>query len=213
MKKNILPQIFLVVHMFFVFGCRQLRTPQEPVESVVYPTPADNLSELIDNLSSDDMLVRLVSIRALSEYGPEAAVAVPSLVLNLYEDPSDIRRAAAIELGLIGPDASEAVQELIEVLEKDDAYQVRVSAAEALGEIGSQIAVPFLADCVFSTQDLSNSLVISCAKSIALITGEDFTDVDGDGYTLNKEGIPLLVADAREWWETTGREQDWDTGE
>lgn len=216
MKKPIICFLYLsvvAIGVLLVCGCSNEATIQEPVESVLYPTPADNLSELIKNLNSSDMLVRLVSIRELHEYGPESVLAVPALILNLYENPSDIRRAAAIELGIIGPGANESVQDLINVLQTDEAYQVRVSAADALGKIGLEEAIPALADFLYDNQSLSSGLSISCANAIALITGEEFTDVDSRAYTLNKEGTPLIVVDAREWWESTGKNQNWSIDE
>jgi len=213
MKLFLRLSIVAILGMIFVCGCSREATIQDPMESVIYPTPADNLSELIENITSDDMLVRLVSIRELSEYGPEAVLAVPALIPNLYENPSDIRRVAAIELGIIGPDASEAVPDLISMLKTDEAYRVRVSAADALGKIGSKEAIPALIDFLYGNQNLSNELNISCAIAIALITGEEFTDVDSHVYTLNKDGIPLITIDAREWWESTGRHQNWNVEE
>ena len=54
-----------------------------------------------------------------------------------------------------------------------------------------------------------DGLAIECSKSIAKLTGEKFTDFDSLGYTLDENGVPLIVIDARKWWLETGQFQDW----
>ena len=196
---------------------------QVSAENSLYPTPAATLSELIIDLSSDDPLVRVVSIDALEEYGDDASVAVPLLRDNLYYDGfSDVRRSAAIALGRLGELAKDAVPDLISVVENDTAPGVVYAAIEAIGLIGDSSVVPRLA-VAFYCDDISfyqqrhyysiescHPVAILSAEAISLLTGEHFTDAGtGRGYVLSEDGTPLILIDARKWWEEVGQYQEW----
>ena len=194
-------------------GCSNITrapTPTLPVEDSDLPTPASTLTELLKNISSDDMGVRLVSIYALEKYGNDAAPAIPTLIENLYVDDFDVRTAAAYALGKLGPTARLAIPDLTNVLDNNkEYYHARVTTAEALGRIGDPAAIPALAKALFRENTQPYELAISCAESIAQITNERFTDIGSLVYTLDEKGVPLIVKDARNWWVEKGQYQDW----
>jgi HEAT repeat protein len=73
---------------------------------------------------------------ALSEVGPDAEPAVPTLRLLLDKNKNpEIRREAVMSLGAIGPASAPAVPALVAVLDQDDPA-MRLSGAYALGQIG-----------------------------------------------------------------------------
>ena len=84
---------------------------------------------------------------------------------------------------------------------------------DALGSIGERSSVPVLVQILLDERTLEyhKFLVIDCALSISKITGEKFADMDDGiaGYTINEDGIPLIVVDARSWWEQDGQYQNW----
>ncbi|MBC7875698.1 MAG: HEAT repeat domain-containing protein [Anaerolineales bacterium] len=191
-------------------------TPTPVMEEGVWPTPASTLQELITNISSEDIATRIVSIYALEKYGDEAISALPALISNLNANDLDLRAAAIYALGKLGPEAKVAVPDLIEALKNDNYIHNRSDAAIALGEIGDLSSIPALGACLFDNSDdrierFDYKDPIYCAKSIAKITGEKFTDSDSTGYRLNENHIPLIVLDARKWWLETGQFQNWES--
>ena len=203
------------VLIFLTVGCSVKPMPEEtPIEMaewVADPTPADNLPELIANLSSDDPRVRFVSAHALEKYGKEAIKAVPFLINNLdYEGASDVRRSAAEALGKLGPEAQEAVPKLIDVLQnEEETYQIRFSVVISLGKIKDKTAIPVLISLLYKDDRISEELAPISAMSIAQITGEKFEDSDDYIFYGNEDGTLLIVIDARRWWEEKGQYQDW----
>lgn len=192
----------------------------EAIEMPPYPTAAATLQELIIDLSSNDPLVRIVSMDALEKYGDEASLAVPQLRMNLYyDDFSEVRWHAAIALGRLGSLAKEAVPDLISVFENDDDPGTVFYAIDALGNLGISSIVPRLATALYCddmfnkqmvyTVDACYDYAISSADAISKLTDEHFTDAGTGMYTLTEDGTPLIVIDARKWWEEEGQYQDW----
>jgi HEAT repeat protein len=173
--------------------------------------PASTLADLIRDMESDDMGVRLVSIYELEKYGDKAVLAVPALRSNLYVDDFEVQIAAAIALKHLGPNASSAIPDLIYTLHNASYIHTRAEAADALGFVGDRVVVPDLAIGLFEENSYqSDDVAIPCAESIARITGEKFTDSDSTtGYRIDKNGVTFLVIEAREWWLKTGQYQDW----
>jgi hypothetical protein len=207
-------KIIIFMILVLLTGCEIITTPngvaQEVAESVP-PTAANNLTDLIVNLSSDDPMVRIVSAYALGKYGEKAVVAIPVLIENLsYEDFSDVRRSAAEALGKIGPGAFKAVPNLLSILENEnEAYQVRDSAIRAVGKIGDRASIPVLVSLLYKDDRVSKRLAPISAMSIAQIVREEFEDSDDYVFRVNEDGIPLIVIDARKWWEENGQFQEW----
>lgn len=182
-------------------------TPLHYGEEVTLPTPAEHLDEIIRNISSEDPEVCLVSIQALNKFGNEAIRAVPALRKALSDQSAEIRINSAIQLGRLGSSAVDAVPDLQTILEKDMGDNVREVAARSLGEIGSPSSVPVLATTLYGDNDF---LEIASAEAIAKITGIHFTDSGYQGgYTVNDQGIPNIVMDARKWWNEKGQHQKW----
>jgi len=218
--RKILLVLFLTLALT---ACTQLTAAPErtqaAVENSLYPTPAATLPELMLGLSSDVPLVRVVSTDALEEYGDDASVAVPLLRNNLYyEGFSDVRRSAAIALGRLGKLAKDAVSDLISVVEKDTAPGVVYAAIDALGLIGDSSVVPRLAALLYCdgtsprhyySIESCQSVAVHSAEAISLLTGEQFTDAGAAGYSVSEDGTPLILIDARKWWEEEGQYQDW----
>jgi HEAT repeat protein len=199
----------------FVSSCEQ-KTIMPTVEVIAeesanLPTPASTLPELVRNMSSDDMAVRLVSIYEIEKYGSQALIALPDLIDNLQVDDSDVRVASIIALGHLGSSAKEAIPDLVSILHHDSYIHASDAAATALGLIGDRAIIPDLAIALFAENPYqSYDVAISCAKSISMITEEKFTDFDSTtGYLIDKNGIPLIVIDARKWWLERGQFQNW----
>jgi HEAT repeat protein len=219
---KIYSRLFIMV-VLFISGCTgDVNITQSPASSLTQeiaenaqgPLPADTLPELIANLSNDDPQVRVVSAYALEKFGRESALAIPALEENLcYTGDSDVRRSAAIALGKLGRDAENAFPFLIAALINDGSYQVRAESARSLGKIGVINAVPLLASRLFDPDinepDSNDAPAIESAEAIRELTGITFVDAGTGGYTLNEEGLPLIVVEARQWWESEGQFQDW----
>lgn len=209
--------MIVLLLVIITIGCSQnntqFRTTEVEFEKVTLPTPADNLDSLVKNISADDPAVRLVSIRALNKYGKAATMAIPALKEAVYDPITDVRISAIIILGSFGPDASSAVPDLTDILINETTYTVRVQTARSLGQIGSRSAVPSLAETLFenNVHNATNyDLAIEAAVSIAKITDQKFSGgAPQGGYVLDQKGVPLIVLDAREWWEDTGQYQEW----
>ncbi len=191
-------------------------------ENTSYPTPAATLQGLVNGLSSDDPLVRVVSADALENYGDEAKLAIPALRVNLsYTDSSEVRRSAALALGRMKTLATEAVPDLVFVIENDSAPGVVFSAVESIGNIGDASAIPQLAialECESKfyenrnySQESCVELAIVVSEAIGKLAGEHFTDSGANIYPLNTDGTPRIVVEARIWWSESGRFEDWDT--
>jgi len=165
----------------------------------------------VHNILDTDMSVRLVSIYELDKYGKGAIIAIPDLIDNLNVDDQELRVAAINALGHLGPDAKVAIPGLINVLHNDSYYHAKSAAATALGSIGGHMIVPDLAAALLvDNTPHSYDIAISCARSLATITGEKFRDSDSKtGYLIDKNGVPFLVIDARKWWLETGQYYDW----
>lgn len=184
-------------------------TPLIEIPNIAPPTAPVTFPEILGvlkNGSAEGRISTASKVLTLSE--KEKELAVPYLINNLdYKENSDVRRTAAIVLGEIGPKANQSVDRLVSLLNNDDATIVKIAAAEALGKIGDQSVVPNLVNYLNSS-DLE--LAIVSAKSIALLTGQSFTDLDSqNGYSLDSAGEPYIVIDAKRWWEDEGKYQDW----
>lgn len=215
---NRIPVLISLMIMIIIIttGCGQtpvIPTPTlvPPMEDETLPTPAATLPELVRNMSDGNMAVRLVSIYELDKYDKDAVIAIPALIDNLNVDDQEVRVAAIIALGHLGANAQAAIPSLINVLHNDSYIHAKDAAATALGFIGDHEIVPDLATALFAENPYhSYDVAISCAVSIARITGEKFTDSDSTlGYLIDENGVPLIVIDSRKWWLETGQYHDW----
>ena len=193
-------------------SCSTIAQPMTPTEDMtehttqVYPTLSNTLPELIEALSNPSAEVRISAARMLIPFGPKAISAIPALSRNLQYENSEVRRAAIDALGAIGDGARPSVPNLIVVLLTDSAVQPRRQSAIALGKIGDASSIPALAQCL-NDQDLFVAAL--CAESIAVLTGQNFTDLNSSGYSLNNDGVPVIVTEAKTWWQDNGRHETW----
>lgn len=97
--------------------------------------PADAAVPALTKLMDRDLNVRVA--RALSEYGPDAAPALPALMKILSDKKldSELRWNAARTIGKMHEKGAPAIPVLIEAL-RDETPTVREHAAEHLGDIG-----------------------------------------------------------------------------
>ncbi|NJL64603.1 MAG: NACHT domain-containing protein [Methylacidiphilales bacterium] len=96
---------------------------------------------LIEALDDKAFLVRRHAIAALLMMGSYGKPAYPKIIDLLADKNRSVRRVAADALGNfaehIGSEAKTSVTKLVEVLKKDENFNVRASAAAALGKIDS----------------------------------------------------------------------------
>lgn len=207
-------KLLLTCILFFLWsslsGCSTSSSTPLFELTTIPPTAPSSLSELLFILEngSDDARIS-ASLAILSRGKEDRLAAIPILIENLsYEDNSEVRKITAIVLGELGPEAQIGVQELVQIVNTDIAVKVRVVAAEALGKIGDRSSVPAL---VGSLNSDNLELIIVSAKSIGILVGEEFTDINSiQGYVLSTDGTPLIVLDAKKWWEEEGKYDDWE---
>jgi len=212
---------WLVICLLLLQGCDYSNAPkltsEVDVEEIIYPTPADNLDELINGLASDDVLVQITSTKEILKYGDAAERAIPILITNLSSDSSTLRINTIVALEELDKSSKMSISDLLWVLENDDHPYVRIYAANALGELKDTKAIPILAHQLFEENwkwvPEDKRVALECAVAIAKITKEDFTDAEQLGYTLNEEGVPYILIDARNWWIKEGQFQDWSIDE
>ncbi len=188
---------------------REVRETAAYALSQMGPLAAPAISELIRLLSDDGIGVRVYAVMALGNIGPDAYVATPSIITILLsdEDPG-VRTFAAEALGNIGNPI--AIDALINSFNDKDEF-VRKYSALAIGKFGedARFAVPTLMNLVMSEEvDISAAAAFSLSK----ITGENFPDSNGTGvgFQIGEDGEAIIVVAAREWWESTGKFEDWD---
>lgn len=181
-------------------------TPDLNFERSIDPTPPGTLPELIASLASDNAVARIVAAKVLADMGPKAEPAVFALIGNLsYQTNSEVRESAARALGAIGSAAKSAVPQLTKLL-LTDFVNVQSAAAVALGQIGDTSAIPALAQ---GLNDRYIEVSIESAKSIAILANQEFPDFNSTSYSLDENGVPLIVKAAREWWMHDGQYQNW----
>jgi hypothetical protein len=202
------PVVLMALLVICLSGCGDVMIG--PYDLTSYPTPPATIPEMIDTAQSPDYEVRVSAISALGNLGPEAEPAVPTLVAALSDSVSEVRAMAAYALGDIGPVAATAVPELVKTLQADGAGHVRTAAAAALGQLDDTSAVPVLAGILYE-ENAGLSLQIRAAQSLAYLTENTFTDSEPgpQGLSLADDGKPLLLLDARDWWENEGQYQEW----
>jgi len=92
------------------------------------------MGEWVEALDSDDVQSRISAAWVLSEIGPPAAEAVPSLLRALTDENAALRMLAAQALGAIGQ-ATEAVIAALQAATNDADADVRETAAWALEQL------------------------------------------------------------------------------
>jgi HEAT repeat protein len=183
----------------------------EEMSDLPAPTPPSTVPELIVVLTGNNDVARIGAARTLGTMGKQSTAAVPALARNLYyKGPYEVRQAAAWALGEIGPAAKQSVP-LLTVALLSDFVHVRRAAAEALGKIGDSSAVPALAQLLFLNMedDKDRSVGVIGADALEKLTGQIFGNSSTSRLTLDENGVPNVINQARNWWEKTGQYQDW----
>lgn len=105
----------------------------------------DAVETLVDYVDTDkDPQLQKVTFKALGEIGDERATQ--PLANKLVMENDEVRPYAARALGLLGD--TRAVEPLIDTLRNDESDSVRSSAAWALRQIGTQVALEAAAEYV-----------------------------------------------------------------
>jgi len=125
---------------------------------------ADAAPQLINLLGDSDEWVRMAAARALGELRDERALT--RLVAALGDDNWQVRQVVVWALSEMKDDR--AVTALCSVLLSDVRVEVRRGAAEALGEIASEAAVPSLKQAL---NDADSSVSTKAAWAISEIEG------------------------------------------
>jgi HEAT repeat protein len=94
---------------------------------------------LCEALQSREANTRRMAAAALAHIGPHASAGVASLTKALTDGDPFVRRNAALGLGRIGQKASAAVPTLAKLLDAKEPEEIRVFAAEALGQISPEV--------------------------------------------------------------------------
>lgn len=101
---------------------------------------AGGMATWVKQLGADASHRRIDAARALADYGPQAAEAVPELIKLLEADNIDERVAAANALGSIGPEAAPAIASLIQHLSdvgaSEDGRSIWITYSKALAGVG-----------------------------------------------------------------------------
>lgn len=121
----------------------------------------DSVADILSLLNDPDELVRSAAAAALGQIG--SAAAVPALLELLQEDSSKVRQDAAIALGRLT--SSQANPDVVAALAAALPSDIGASAAQALGQLGSEAAVPALATAMQSAD-------IDRCRSAALALGQ-----------------------------------------
>jgi HEAT repeat protein len=153
-------------------------------------TSQERVSVLIRLLDARQWKLRLKAAKTLSSMGPEAKRALPALVESIEDQDYRIGREALGALGAMGPEAKAALPTVIATArDAQRKFHIRVAATLALGAIGTEEAIPVLADLLLNDGDRQ------VRGNAATALGTTKTDASG--------AVPALLEtslDADEWW-------------
>jgi hypothetical protein len=160
-------------------GCSTAPDPNDPdyrrqvVAEIGKSRDMSRFNEVVSYLKEDkDELVRAQAAVALGMFGDK--VAVPFLAEALDNDTSAVVRWDSCEaIRKLAP--AVALTNLKKSVLKDGRWEVRRSAALALGEAGDVSSVETLVNAL---DDENEGVTLACVESLAKLTGKQFgTDV------------------------------------
>jgi HEAT repeat protein len=116
------------------------------------PSQTEAVRVLAEALSDPESDVRELAAAGLSEFGPEAQVALPELIKALQDESAVVRRRVLRAIGFIGAVASDdALPGLIAATEDDD-ESVALQAVATIGDLGPAAApaIPALMSAIWT---------------------------------------------------------------
>lgn len=147
---------------------------------------------LIESLGHKHPHVRGNAARALGEIGARAAASKLIELLNRENDGGVIEQTS-LALRMIG--AKKAVPSLKRVVAHPSS-QTRCWVLQAIGHLGTEKDVPFIAKYLYDTNDSYEIVDMCAAQAIEEITSEDF-GLPEQGPASLQQGLD----NARQWWE------------
>jgi len=150
------------------------------------------VSFLIDSLTYQHPYVRANAARALGEIKDRSASS--SLIRLLgHEKDGGVIEQTTLALRMLG--AKEAIPSLKKVAPHPSS-QTRCWVLQAIGTLGGEKDVPFLAKYLYDANDIVD---MCAAQAVEEITGQDFGFPKHSGPMSPQPGIER----ARRWWETS----------
>src|SRR5262245_57493638 len=128
------------------------------------PSQTEAVRVLAEALGDPETDVRELAAAGLSEFGPEAQIALPELIKAIQDESAVVRRRALRAIGLIGPtSADDALPSLIAATEDDD-ESVAMQAVSTIGDLGPAAApaIPALMSAIW-TGDVRRRAVAGAA--------------------------------------------------
>ena len=137
------------------------RAVREAASEVLENVPAEvGARELVPLLGSERIEVRNIVAAIFVKYGE---AVIDPLLEALFNGNEDVRKFSADILGLTRKET--AVESLCQVVLEDEVENVAISAVEALGKIGSSMALPTL----FKVLNGDRGMQAEAAEAIGLI--------------------------------------------
>ena len=161
--KKILITLAIALFIAGLAGCAEKAPPE--------------VQEQIDKLSSTDSEERVRAILELGRMHKSASSAIPYIIKSLKDKDRRVRWSAVIVLGNM--EDKRAVKPLIKVLKNDEKWEVRLRAAEALGNLGSLGYKKAVKPLIAALKD--ERLVIRAEAALSL------------GYIRNPRAIEPLI--------------------
>ena len=150
------------------------------------------VSFLIDSLTYQHPYVRANAARALGEIKDRSASS--SLIRLLgHEKDGGVIEQTTLALRMLG--AKEAIPSLKKVAPHPSS-QTRCWVLQAIGTLGGEKDVPFLAKYLYDANDIVD---MCAAQAVEEITGQDFGFPKQSGPMSPQQGVER----ARRWWETS----------
>lgn len=107
---------------------------------------------LAEALGDPDPHIRELAAAALSEFGPDAQLALPELIQACQDESLVVRRRAVRAIGFIGPVAADDALPMLLMATEDDEASVSLQALATLGDFGPAAApaVPALVSALWT---------------------------------------------------------------
>lgn len=168
---------------------------------------ASTLNEtLLSNLHNRSSSVRSDAVFQLARMKPVPKDAVPEILGLLEDSETSVRRSTCSALGTMGAAyAAQSVAPLLKAFKTDEESEVRVAAAEAIGEIGAPAkeAIPALVEALQKDKDpkvreaACTGLQGMKTAAKSAIPALEAAQKDADGFVRNAAWRALLRVDPK----------------